>query len=609
MNKLKSRLLTLNKNLNLLREREAKYGGSAPLELVNQIADHETALELVQQAIAGQLTKKELDEQLAPLNLALTGGVSVGDIEGSFVAIGEGAKVIVNKALSAVEEAKAQQDLEQTMLAEAVVNLATRLQQVVVTKPKNGELTSPYKALLDYRLEDAALFYGRSQAIEQMLGRMARNPLTILHAESGAGKTSLLQAGLASRLLALGDLPLHIRPWNVNPALAIKRTILPNLADTPGLEKASLFDFLHRVTKILGETTHLYIFLDQFEEFFTQLDEPTRQDFITQLADCLEDESLRVCWVLAMRKEYFGTLATFRPQIKNPFANDYLLRAMTCAEATEVIVEPAKKKGVTYEPALLEQLLADLSPSADGQAGELSPAQIQLICSTLFDEFLQRKQADPSLPLIITQQLYAGLGGASGILRGHLNRVLQRAFNQKQREAARQLLLTLVSSEQRRVRRERSDLAATLSLYLTTGQSLDDVLEPLVENRLVKVEENDETNAVTYELAHDYLLTEIHIDPNVQARKAAEELLARELESFRRFGAILGPKEYDIINSQRQFLVLTDEAKELLRQSRAARTRRIRRMAEAATDDCHASDRYSDCHPVTCMCYRNGHNE
>jgi WD40 repeat protein len=36
MDDLKSNLITLNKNLNILREREAKYGGNAPLELVNQ---------------------------------------------------------------------------------------------------------------------------------------------------------------------------------------------------------------------------------------------------------------------------------------------------------------------------------------------------------------------------------------------------------------------------------------------------------------------------------------------------------------------------------------------------------------------------------------------
>jgi WD40 repeat protein len=584
MDELKSQLITLNKNLSILQERQAKYGGNAPLELVNQLDDHRTAIDLVQQALAGELTQAELEEQLAPLNLALGPGpqISMGDLESSFVAIGNGAKLIVNQALSAVEEARKQRDHEQLLLAEAVINLATRLQQVVERKSRPDSLSNPYKALLDYRLEDAALFYGRSQAIEHMLGRLDRHALTILHAESGAGKTSLLQAGLASRLLVLGDLPLHIRPWNVNPVLAVKRTILPNLAEAPGLAETSLFDFLHKVTQVLPADRMLYIFLDQFEEFFTQLDEHARQDFITQLAACLEDETLRVRWILALRKEYFGNLATFRPQVKNPFANDYYLRAMNHAEATEVIVEPARRQGVSYEPTLIDRLLADLGTNPDGTAGELAPPQIQLVCSTLFDKLLAHHAVDPQTPLLITQTMYDEEGGGRGILRGHLNRVLQRTLSEKEREIARQLLIALVSSDQRRVRRSRDDLAATLALYLTAGQSIDNVLEQLVDHRLLKVEEDEHTQTTAYELAHDYLLTEIEIDPEVQTQKAAAELLARELESYRRYGTLLSRDKYDIIHSQENFLVLDDEARELLRLSRAARHRLIRRVAGLA---------------------------
>lgn len=576
---LQEQLLTLHKNLNNLREREAKYGGNAPLELVNQIGDHLTAIDLINDTLAGRLSPDELAEELDRLNLAAGTGINVGDIEGSYVAIGTGAKLIVNQALSAVEEARKQRDQEQALLAEAVVTLATRLQQVVAQKPATSLFSNPYKSLLDYRLEDAALFYGRSQAIEHMLECMQRHPLTILHAESGAGKTSLLQAGLASRLLSMGDLPLHIRPWNVNPALAVKRAILPNLEQVPGLAQASLHSFLYKVAQVLGNNSYLYLFLDQFEEFFTQLDEANRQDFIGQLAECLEDESLRVRWVLAMRKEYFGTLATFRPQVKNPFANDYLLRALNYAEATEVIVEPAKQRGVTYEPALIQKLLADLGANPDGSPGEVAPPHIQLVCSALFEQLHEQRASQPDLPPVITLQMYDEEGGARGILRSHLNRVLKRNLSDKERELARQLLMALVSSDRRRIRRKRDDLAAILALYLTSAQSLDGVLDQLVEGRLVRVEEDEESQAAAYELAHDYLLTEIQVDPEVQAQKAAQELLDREVESFRRYKTLLSREKYDIIHSQESFLMLNDEAKALLRQSRAAKYRWLRRVA------------------------------
>ena len=59
----KATLAKLNQNLNVLQEREAKYGGNAPLDLLTQIEDHETAIELVQAAIAGELTEEELDDK------------------------------------------------------------------------------------------------------------------------------------------------------------------------------------------------------------------------------------------------------------------------------------------------------------------------------------------------------------------------------------------------------------------------------------------------------------------------------------------------------------------------------------------------------------------
>ena len=39
-------------NLLILQEREAKYGGNAPLELLNQIRDHRDALALIEEARA-----------------------------------------------------------------------------------------------------------------------------------------------------------------------------------------------------------------------------------------------------------------------------------------------------------------------------------------------------------------------------------------------------------------------------------------------------------------------------------------------------------------------------------------------------------------------------
>ena len=62
MTDFKEFLLKLNKNLNILKEREAKYAGKPPLELLNQVEDHEKAIALTEQAIEGELDETEWRE-------------------------------------------------------------------------------------------------------------------------------------------------------------------------------------------------------------------------------------------------------------------------------------------------------------------------------------------------------------------------------------------------------------------------------------------------------------------------------------------------------------------------------------------------------------------
>ncbi len=64
---LKDILLKLYKNLNELRDREAKFGGQAPVELLNKIDDHKKATSLVHRLIDDA---SELQQELDSLNIA-----------------------------------------------------------------------------------------------------------------------------------------------------------------------------------------------------------------------------------------------------------------------------------------------------------------------------------------------------------------------------------------------------------------------------------------------------------------------------------------------------------------------------------------------------------
>ena len=69
MNQHQQYLIQLNNNLSTLRKQEAAHGGeaNAPVNLLNQIAHHQEAIKITDQARIGDLTETEWREALAPL--------------------------------------------------------------------------------------------------------------------------------------------------------------------------------------------------------------------------------------------------------------------------------------------------------------------------------------------------------------------------------------------------------------------------------------------------------------------------------------------------------------------------------------------------------------
>jgi YVTN family beta-propeller protein len=492
--------------------------------------------------------------------------IKVGDVEATVAAIGVGAKVIYNnveRALTQVEAAEQALDIERSRLAEAVTAYVQRLQTQAEAAQTISHQGSPYKALLEYDISDAALFYGRSSALGTMMDRAHTAPFTALHAESGAGKTSLVKAGLMPRLLAEGQVPLYVRPYRTPVHFAIKRVLVPQLEQSPNLAISSLHDFLRHVTDLLGGSP-LVIFLDQFEEIFTVQQAPARAEFIDELAACLADDLLPVRWVLSMRTEWFGQLGTFRPQVRNPFASEYLLRALTPTEAREIITEPAQARGVTYEEGLVERILQDL-----GGEG-IQPPQLQLVCAALYD-MLPRQQRQ------ITAALYKQAGEAKGILRGHLSRVLSQQVSEHDEPAARLVIEALVTSDGRRALRTRDDLCTELALQSIEEGTVDSILDTLTTARLLRTADLTEGGSA-YELAHDYLLDRIEIDEGAVARKAARELLTREMESYKQHGTLLSPEELTIIERYKGEIPITPEERTLIEQSEKRLARQRRRV-------------------------------
>jgi len=78
----------------------------------------------------------------------------------------------------------------------------------------DDSLAKPYKGPQSYQSHDAGLFFGREMEAEKLLSKILSSRFSLLHAQSGAGKTSLLNARIIPQLEQRGWLPVRILPQN-----------------------------------------------------------------------------------------------------------------------------------------------------------------------------------------------------------------------------------------------------------------------------------------------------------------------------------------------------------------------------------------------------------
>jgi len=188
--------------------------------------------------------------------------------------------------------------------------------QARMQRPLGALIESPYRGLKAFREQDAGFFFGREAATAQVLQRMARlvaGPgMLAVSGVSGAGKSSLLAAGVLPQVRSAGlagapeaawwpcqvftpthapldELALRVASLAGADAAAVRRGLD---ADPAGFaltaRQAALAAPAEPTQELDGSgeprQRRLVLVVDQFEELFTQCDqEQQRRAFITAL--------------------------------------------------------------------------------------------------------------------------------------------------------------------------------------------------------------------------------------------------------------------------------------------------------------------------------------
>ncbi len=182
---------------------------------------------------------------------------------------------------------------------------------------------NPYLGPRPFTLNDAPRFFGRDRETAELFDLVAAHRTVLLYAQSGAGKTSLLNAALIPKLNHQGfDVLPVARVFGLIPEAGSESYIgnvyaansLAAWADgaartgsPPPRTLRQALETRPRLKDSPGDPLTRVAVFDQFEELFTAYPErwPERRAFFEQLAEAMEaDASLRVFF--AMREDYLA---------------------------------------------------------------------------------------------------------------------------------------------------------------------------------------------------------------------------------------------------------------------------------------------------------------
>jgi tetratricopeptide (TPR) repeat protein len=283
----------------------------------------------------------------------------------------------------------------------------------------------PYRGILPFRLLDWRIFFERDAETERLTNLVSLYRGVLLYGQSGAGKSSLLNAGLIPQALRQGRAPERIR---VYPECGNELSIEPILVQEKGAngtcdERLEYLDSRF-IPAASGEQVRLpcdefeaqlkrnsnlgapLLIFDQFEELATLFEEnpkdriqfdkarAARAAIERLLYDLLLNESLRVKVIFAFRDDYLARLTPLFSRIPN-LMDQAVRLALPQMDLLHHIVRgpfiPSKERGIEAGQ-FGDELSEELAQKIEGgirtsqPSGVLNLSEVQTMCLALWKE-------------------------------------------------------------------------------------------------------------------------------------------------------------------------------------------------------------------------------
>lgn len=275
-------------------------------------------------------------------------------------------------------------------------------------------IDNPYVGPRTFEEGEQDLFFGREREARDLLSLAMAERLVLFYAQSGAGKSSLINTRLLPGLRQAGFQVLPI--GRVRGDLAEDITQVDNIFvfnlilsldqdqhEAAGFTQTTLSEYLRQrqaesEDDNRARETPRALVIDQFEEIFTTNLEhwQKREGFFKQLREAMNAHPL--LWViLSAREDYVAPLEPYARLLPGRLRTRFYMRRLNYKAALEAIQRPAEQGGRPFAPGVAQILVDNLrqirihGQEAGTHLGEfVEPVQLQVVCYQLWDNLKGR---------------------------------------------------------------------------------------------------------------------------------------------------------------------------------------------------------------------------
>jgi WD40 repeat protein len=259
---------------------------------------------------------------------------------------------------------------------------------------QNEQLQNPFPGLRSFEAAETHLFFGREGQSDEILKILAHDRFVAVVGTSGAGKSSLVRAGMIPSLEAgymaaagsswrfavlrpgdqqdpIASLAHRLADPEVFGAIEIDTEALTRILDTT-LRRSS-FGLIEAARQLhLQPGENLLVLVDQFEELFRLRNSRVRSAaedveaaFVRLLLEAARQTELPIYVVITMRSDFIGDCAEFRDLPEALNRAQFLIPRMTRDQRHQAIEGPIAVSGATITSRLAQRMLNEVGDNPD----------------------------------------------------------------------------------------------------------------------------------------------------------------------------------------------------------------------------------------------------